>query len=103
MPGDPPCPGCGWQPDPVLIHGGIYELWRTPGGGLRVRFLRQRGTHPDTGEVTGIEDAEPEWLPEMPGQVVDLLDRMSATGERPSPAALMRTMLGAMGGGNGAG
>lgn len=95
-------------PAPVLLHSGTYAVYRTPAGGLHVTYRRESALDEDTGQWVAVDESD-EHLPEMPPAIVAVLQKIAETGERPSPATLLKLLMGgdgpvaAMFGGGGGG
>jgi len=86
---------------PQLVHQGSYALYRTPAGGLHCVFRRHSYIDDGTGAYVEIPAGEQEdaHLPELPPQLVRIMDEMERTGKRPNPMEVLRLL---MGGGMGA-
>lgn len=78
---------------PVLLHSGTYAVYRTPDGGMHVTYRRESALDENTGEWVAVDESD-EHLPEMPPMIVGMLRKMAETGERPSPAAMLKMMMG---------
>jgi hypothetical protein len=87
---------------PQLLHSGTYALYKTPAGGMHVVFCRHAAWDDETGTVRQIDGAADEHLPELSPAVVAMFDQIQGGG-RPSPAAMLRAIMGRNGGGPDAG
>ena len=90
--GQAPAPGA-QQDAPQLLHSGTYAVYRTPAGGLHVVYRRTAGWDAEAGEVRQVDGAADEHLPELGPAVVAMFGDIEA-GKRPSPAAMLRAVMG---------
>lgn len=83
---------------PVLLHAGTYAVYRTPAGGMHVTYRRETALDESTGQHVPVDESD-EHLPEMPPAIVAIMRKMAETGERPSPAAMLKVLMsGGLGG-----
>lgn len=87
---------------PVLLHGGTYQLYQTPSGGLHLSFRREYAPG-ENGAITGLDyDTSPagfEHLPfEIPAALIQAASQAQAefdrTGKPPSKMAMLKLMMG---------
>lgn len=90
------------QVRPVLLHGGSYQLYQTPSGGLHVSFRREYAPDNNGANVVLDYPVGPEgWehLPfEIPGAVIAAAQQAQAefdkTGKPPGKMAMLKLMMG---------
>lgn len=87
---------------PVLLHGGTYQLYQTPSGGLHLSFRREY-TLDDNGAIAGLEyDPGPEGFEHLPFEIPAALIQAAGeaqaefdrTGKPPSKMAMLKLMMG---------